>query len=112
VLVAHGQVKRGFIGIGTVPVHLPADIQKTVGQPAGLLVTSVQADSGAGRAGLLLGDVLLAVDGQALAGPADLLPFLEAERIGQPIAVRILRAGEIKDVQVTVGPASLAAERA
>src|SRR5437899_1009459 len=88
-LLAHGQINRGFIGIGTVPVWLPADIQKTAGQPAGLLVTSVQADSGAGRAGLLLGDVLLAVEGQALAGPADLPPFLEAERVGQPMAVRI-----------------------
>jgi len=111
-LLAHGQIKRGFIGIGTVPVRLPADIQKTAGQPAGLLVTSVQADSGAGRAGLLLGDVLLAVDGQALSGPADLLPFLEADRIGQPIAVRILRAGETRDVQVTVGSREPRGERA
>ncbi|PYQ55732.1 MAG: hypothetical protein DMF78_01105 [Acidobacteria bacterium] len=111
-LLAHGQIKRGFIGIGTVPVRLPADIQKTAGQPAGLLVTSVQADSGAGRAGLLLGDVLLAVEGQALGGPADLLPFLEAERVGQPMAVRILRAGETRDVQVTVGSREPRGERA
>jgi S1-C subfamily serine protease len=111
VLVAHGQIKRGFIGIGTVPVRLPADLHKTTGQPAGLLVTSVQADTGAGRAGLLLGDVLLSVDGRPLAGPADLLPFLEAERIGQPLAVRILRAGETKDVQVTVGAREPRGER-
>jgi serine protease DegQ len=111
-LVAHGHVQRGFIGIGTMPVHLPAEVQKSTGQRAGLLVTSVQPDSGAAGAGLMLGDVLLAVEGHALGGPADLLPFLEAERIGQPIAVRLLRAGELRDLQVTVGTREARGQRA
>jgi S1-C subfamily serine protease len=102
-LVTHGQVRRGFLGIGTIPVRLPAGLQKAAGQESGLLVTSVQEDSGAGRAGLVLGDLLLSVEGHAVAGPADLLPFVEEDRIGKAIAVRVARGGEPRDVTVTVG---------
>jgi S1-C subfamily serine protease len=102
-LVAHGHVRRGFIGIGTIPVRLPAAIEKVAGQPTGLLVTSVAEESGAGRAGLLLGDVIVAVEGKGVSGPGDLLPFLEEDRIGQSLTVRIVRAGEPRELAVTVG---------
>jgi S1-C subfamily serine protease len=111
-LLAHGHVRRGFIGIGTIPVRLPAGLEKSIGQAAGLLVTSVQDDSGAGRAGLLLGDVIASVDGHATKGPADLLPFLEADRIGQPVTLRIVRAGDVRDVPVTIGGREPRGERA
>jgi S1-C subfamily serine protease len=102
-LLAHGQVRRGFIGIGTIPVRLPAALEKAAGRPAALLVTSVQEDSGAGRAGLLLGDAIVAIDGSALSGPADILPFLEEDRIGRSLAVRLVRAGRVEEIPVTVG---------
>jgi S1-C subfamily serine protease len=102
-LVAHGQVRRGFIGVGTIPVALPAAVQKAAGQGRGLLVTSVADESGAARGGLLLGDVLLSAGGQALSGPADLLPMLEGDRVGTDVALRILRAGELREVSVTIG---------
>jgi S1-C subfamily serine protease len=101
-LLAHGQVRRGFIGIGTIPVRLPAALEKATGQGAGLLVTSVQEDSGAGRAGLLLGDVLLSAAGRPLSGPADLLPLLEEDRIDQSVPLVLLRAGERREAAVTV----------
>jgi len=110
-LAAHGQVRRGFIGVGTVPVRLPSGLEKAAGQGTGLLITSVQDDSGAGRAGLLLGDVIVAIEGHGVSGPADLLPFLEEERIGQPVSLRILRAGEAKDLPVTVGAREPRAQR-
>ena len=102
-LVAHGHVRRGFLGIGTIPVRLPAALEKAVGQRAGLLVTSVADESGAARAGLLLGDVIVAVEGKGVSGPGDLLPFLEEDRIGQSLAARIVRAGEPRDVAIGVG---------
>jgi S1-C subfamily serine protease len=102
-LVAHGHVRRGFIGVGTIPVALPAALQKAAGQPRGLLVTSVADESGAARAGLVLGDVLISAGGQGVSGPADLLPLLEEDRIGTDVPVRILRAGEPRDLSVTIG---------
>ena len=78
-LATHGHVRRGLLGIGTLPVRLPTS---SAGGEAGLLVTSVQPDTAAARAGILIGDVLLSADGAPLAGPMDLLPHLEEERVG------------------------------
>jgi len=111
-LVAHGHVRRGFLGIGTIPVRLPAALEKSVGQRAGLLVTSVAEESEAGRAGLLLGDVIVGVEGKGVASPGDLLPFLEEDHIGQSLSVRIIRAGDPRDVAVTVGAREPKAGRA
>jgi S1-C subfamily serine protease len=65
-------------------------------------VSAVEPDSPAARAGLLLGDALLALGGVRLEEPADLLPLLEEERIGEALPVRLLRAGEVRDVTVTI----------
>ena len=97
-LLTHGGVRRGYLGIGTHPVPLASEKQG-----AGLILLSVQPDSPAAKAGLLLGDVLLAIDGQPTASPADLLPFLEEEKIGQPLQLGLLRAGEKRSATLTPG---------
>jgi S1-C subfamily serine protease len=102
-LLAHGQVPRAYLGVGTYPVDLPAAWHEAAGQSAGLVVLSVQPDSAAGRAGLLVGDILLAMDGQRLAHPRHLLALLDEEHIGKPAVVRLFRAGEPREVTVTVG---------
>jgi S1-C subfamily serine protease len=102
-LLAHGQVRRGYLGIGTYPVRLPLALEQQLGQPSGLLVLSVQPDSPAARAGLVLGDTLVALEGRPVTQPEELLPFLEESYIGREVATRILRAGEVRDVTVVVG---------
>src|ERR1700688_4601632 len=71
-LLAHGRVRRGFLGIGAYPVRLQADLEERLGQAVGLIVVGVQPDSPAAAAGLVLGDVLLGIDGQPL---SDLTPL-------------------------------------
>jgi S1-C subfamily serine protease len=100
-LAAHGAVRRGYLGVATFPVRLAA--AGAAGQERALLVSAVEAESPAARAGLLLGDALLALGGEPLSEPGDLLPLLEGERIGQPLPVRLLRAGEVRELVVTVG---------
>lgn len=102
-ILAHGQVRRGFLGVATVPVRLPPSLEKQAGQAGALLVSTVADESPAALGGLLLGDALLAFGGTPLAHPGDLLPLLEEERIGQKVALRLLRAGEVREVAVTVG---------
>ncbi|HEY0514282.1 MAG TPA: trypsin-like peptidase domain-containing protein [Thermoanaerobaculia bacterium] len=102
-LLAHGQVRRGYLGIGTQPVRLPAGLAERLGQPSGLLIISVQPGSPADQAGLVLGDTILAFAGTPLRHPGELLPLLDEERIGKAARLGILRAGEARDVQVTVG---------
>jgi S1-C subfamily serine protease len=102
-LLAHGQVRRGYLGIGTQPARLPRELAEKLGQPSGLLIVSVQPGSPADQAGLVLGDALLAFEGTPLRHPAELLPLLEEERIGKEAALSVLRAGEVREVRVTVG---------
>ncbi len=102
-LLAHGQVRRGFLGVATIPVRLPPALEDRLGQPAALLVTAVEEGSPAARAGLLLGDVLASLDGRPLAHAGDLLPVLEEERIGDAAAARLVRAGEVRDLTLTIG---------
>jgi len=102
-LLAHGQVRRGYLGIGAQPVRLPAGTGQDADQTAALLVLSVQADSPASRAGLMLGDVLMALDGHPLAHPADLLPLLDEDRIGATSRARVLRGGETREVEIVIG---------
>ncbi|HYL06709.1 MAG TPA: S1C family serine protease [Thermoanaerobaculia bacterium] len=102
-LLAHGRVRRGFLGIGAYPVRLPAALEERLGQPIGLILVGVQPDSPAAEAGLVLGDVLLGFEGQPLADLTQLHALLSEERIGKPATLRILRGGEPRDVSVTVG---------
>jgi S1-C subfamily serine protease len=102
-LVAHGRVRRGFLGIGTYPVRIPPAIEKDAGQPGALLLVSVEPGSPADEAGLRLGDVLLSFDGHTLRHPSDLLPLLDETRVGAVVSAKILRGGEPREVRVSVG---------
>jgi len=102
-LLEHGEIRRGFLGIGTYPVRLPAALAQQLGQSAGLLIVSVEPDSPAAQAGLLQGDVLVALDGRGLGHAGDLLPLLDEDRIGAEAAARIVRAGELREARVTIG---------
>lgn len=109
-LLAHGQVRRGFLGVATVPVRLPTSLEKVAGQAGALLVTAVEEGSPAARGGLHLGDTLLAFGGTPLVHPGDLLPLLEEERIGQVVTLRLVRAGEVRELPLTVGARERAQE--
>jgi S1-C subfamily serine protease len=102
-LLAHGHVRRGFLGVGLQPVPLPSSLEAVAGQPAGLVVVGVEPGGPAERAGIVLGDVLIALDGHALRHPGDLLPLLEEERIGAEGVLRLLRGGESRELRVTIG---------
>ena len=102
-LAAHGQVRRGYLGVSTLPVRFDPEAEAAAAQAGGLLITSVQSGSPAQQGGVLLGDVLLAIDGSPLSTARDLLARLDEERVGRAAALRVLRAGQASDLQVTVG---------
>ncbi len=102
-LLAHGRMRRGFLGIGAYPVRLPSALEERLGQSVGLILVGVQPESPAAAAGLVLGDVLLSFEGQPLSDLTQLHALLGEERIGKPATLRILRGGEPRDVTVTVG---------
>ncbi|MCZ6789567.1 MAG: trypsin-like peptidase domain-containing protein [Chloroflexi bacterium] len=102
-LVAHGRIRRGYLGIGVQPARLSATLTEHLGQETGLLVVSVESDSPAERAGLLLGDTAITLEGQPLRYPDDLLALLSGDRIGDAVSVRIVRGGQVQEVKATIG---------
>jgi S1-C subfamily serine protease len=98
-LLAHGHVRRGWLGVGVQPVQLPRDIEPD--SCSGLMVLSIA--EGAPCAGLLLpGDILLAAGSVRLAAPRALLSLLGPEMIGQELVLRVLRGGGIVEVTVHI----------
>ena len=102
-LAEHGGVRRGYLGVATSPVRLPAAVASAAGQEGALLVSAVEPDSPAAAGGLLLGDAILTLGGAAVSDYGDLLPLLEEDRIGKPLPARVLRAGEVRELPLVVG---------
>jgi S1-C subfamily serine protease len=102
-LLAHGHVRRGYLGLGSYPVALPPALQASLSQTTALVVVSVQSDSPAAKAGLLLGDVVAGVDGHAVSEPSDLLRLLDEESVGRDVVLRVVRGGEVRELRATVG---------
>jgi len=101
-ILAHGSVRRGYLGVASLPVRLPAALTQASGQEGGLLLTAVEEESPAARAGLVVGDLLLALDGAPLREMGDLLPALEEERIGHGARVRLARGGAVQELDLVV----------
>jgi S1-C subfamily serine protease len=96
-VLEHGGSARGYLGIVGQPVRLP-------GQDTGaLLVTNVAADGPAATAGVLIGDIVLALDGTPVASPEDLLDLLTGSRVGHPATLQLLRGGVSTSAAVTIG---------
>jgi S1-C subfamily serine protease len=102
-IVAEGGTRQGYLGISSSPVRLPAGQRGDRQQSDGLLVNGVVDASPAARAGVLVGDVILAFDGTVVDEPEALLTLLRGERIGRPVALTVLRGGELREIPVTVG---------
>src|SRR3984893_8239580 len=95
-LVAHGRVRRAYLGIGagTVPVPRRIALRLGLAQKMGAMVSAVEAGSPADQAGLLTGDIVLAVDGAAITGADDLVRLLDAEKIDRTIPLDVLRRSD------------------
>lgn len=100
-LLAHGRVRRAYLGLGTQAVRLPSLVAEQRRQALGLIVLSVHPSAPAARAGLQLGDVLLAIDGAPLERAADLARALGDSRIDRVSVLDVLRAGSLVQVAVT-----------
>ncbi len=104
-ILTQGRVKRGYLGVSTQPVPLPAGLAQSAGLApgSGLLIVGVEPGGPADQAGLMLGDLLIALAGQRVQDAEDLQGLLGPERVGAPTQVRILRGGQLRELTVTIG---------
>ncbi len=102
-LLKHGKVRRGYLGVSTQPVRLPAALVQQLGQEAGLLLVAVEPGSPAEQGGLLLGDTIVTLENSPVQQHDDLLALLSADRVGTTVSIRIVRGGQVQDISVVVG---------
>jgi len=102
-LAERGSVKRGYLGILSQPVRLPAAQRMGLEAGGGLLVVGVDEDSPAGKGGVLVGDILVSLDATIVADTEELLALLTGDKVGREVPVGVVRGGEQKTLRVTVG---------
>ena len=108
-LLAGGRVRPGYLGIGTQPVRLTDGLRERLRASdaptpeAALMIVAVEPDAPADRAGILLGDLLVALDDQTTSDPRDVLAALGPDAVGRTLRAMVLRGGEPRTITVTVG---------
>ena len=103
-LLTRGHVRRGYLGVGLHPVELPG------GKP-GLIVLSVEPEGPAAKAGVFVGDVLVALEGEPVADTDDVQAHLDGDRVGRAIAVELVRGGAAVTLTIIPGERRPGGER-
>jgi serine protease Do len=109
-LQASGKVTRGRLGVGVQP--MTKELAQSFGLDAttGAVVTTVEANSPAAKAGVRAGDVILGYNGQKIDEPSLLPRLVAATKPGEKADLEVWRAGKRERLSVTVGeiPAEVA----
>jgi S1-C subfamily serine protease len=107
-IVEHGRTRRGYLGVAGQSVKLPQHQKGNTGRERGMLVLAVTDGGPAANAGVLVGDVLLSLDGAPVESPDELLDVLMTIGAGRSARLQVLRAGASTELNVSVGdrPAS------
>jgi S1-C subfamily serine protease len=106
-LMRDGRVRRSRLGLSgqTVPINTRVRRFHHLSQESGVLVLDVVAGGPVAEAGLQPGDVVVAFDGEPIAGVDDLHRSLTEERAGRILPLKLLRRTEVLEVLVTAGEA-------
>ena len=102
-LKTKGYVTRGELGVMIKPVDDDVVKALKLDSAKGAIVVSVSPNSAAQKAGLQSGDILLAFNGHTIEQGADLPPLVAMTKPGTTVPMQILRDGQEKTVEVTVG---------
>jgi S1-C subfamily serine protease len=97
-LVAHGRVRRAYLGLVSTPAPLPAALAERTGRKRGLRIVDVVPGAPADRAGLKAGDLVLEAGRRPVADAQSLQRLLFAEAIGRPLPMTVHRRGAMVDV--------------
>jgi S1-C subfamily serine protease len=101
-VLEHGRGSRGYLGVFTQSVQLPGHQRAADRADAGALILGVAENSPAAEARLMVGDIVVALGGQPVAAPEDVLDLLARVTPGSAATLTVLRGGIATDVSVTV----------
>ncbi len=105
-LIAHGEVRRGYIGVVAQQAPIPSGFALAAGldQSYGVWVAGVERSGPAAQAGLREGDLIVSTDGRATTGLDDLLTALDHESINRPVELGVIRAGRRLTIRTVPRP--------
>lgn len=98
-----GRSEPAYLGVGLHTVQLPPAWTQRWGLTAGALAISLDERSPAARAGVLLGDILIELAGEATAGTADVVHQLQNLSVGQIVKTRWIRGGQELELEIELG---------
>jgi S1-C subfamily serine protease len=104
-LLKKGHIPQGYLGVGLQPVRLPEALRQSLqrSEKTAAIVLEVEPESPAHKAGIVIGDILVALAGHPVARLEDVHSQLHGESIGKPLALKFVRGGAIQEVNIVVG---------
>ena len=102
-LLSHGKVRQGYLGVSVQTVRLPEAVAEDLDNNTGALVISVEDNSPAQKAALLVGDIVVAVGEEGIADVDELPPALTGDLIGQEVTITVVRGGQLLEVTAVIG---------
>lgn len=103
-LSSKGRLARGYLGISLQPVAVPQAVKQEfhLTQETSIIALSVEENSPAAHAGMLIGDVVLSLGGREINGAEALHAVLDPGSVGKQLPLQILRGGTLQQLTVTV----------
>jgi membrane-associated protease RseP (regulator of RpoE activity) len=98
--------ERGFLGVSTMSLGEQLADYFGVHEDEGVLVTRVEEDSPADRAGFRAGDVILSVEGESISSPSELRRAIRDHHPEDTVAIEVVRRGDRRTLRATLGDAS------
>ena len=104
VILQKGRVPRGYLGIGLQPVRLPEALRVSLqrNEKTAAIVLEVEPESPAHKAGIVIGDIVVSLEGQPVTHLENVQSHLHAGNIGKTLAAKIVRGGAVQSVNITV----------
>jgi len=102
-LIQHGRVRRAYVGMSGQTAPVPRRHARAAGidNASGMVIAALEPQGPAALAGLMSLDLIVSADGESVTGVDDLIRLLNGERIGRPIAIDVLRRGQLRSFDVT-----------
>ncbi len=107
-LMEKGRIPRGYLGLSMQPVRLPDSLKQSLGLPGsgGVIVVNVEPGGPSEEAGVLIGDVLVALAGTPVSDTGDVLALLGSDRVGKTLDTQVVRGGTSMQLAIRIGERS------
>jgi S1-C subfamily serine protease len=108
VLLQKGRIPRGYLGVGLQPVRLPDTLRRTLqrNDKTAAIVLEVEPEGPAHKAGIVIGDIFVALAGHAVTRLEDIHGQLGAESIGKSLPIQFVRGGTLQEANIVVAERS------